>query len=87
MYHYNLAFVLVGMSDQVVSIFSHLLPLERFTHDVKGFASLADVPVGTEWPLNTFVILNDETDWSIRLFKERFGGKRGSYFVRPMPIN
>jgi hypothetical protein len=24
MYHYNLAFVLVGMSDQVVSIFSHL---------------------------------------------------------------
>ncbi len=75
MYHYNLAFVLVGMSDQVVSIFSHLLPLERFTHDVKGFASLADVPAGTEWPLNTFVILNDETDWSIRLFKERFGGK------------
>ena len=44
MYHYNLAFVLVGMSDQVVSIFSHLLPLERFTHDVKGFASLADFP-------------------------------------------
>ena len=51
------------------------LPLERFTHDVKGFASLEDVPAGTEWPLNTFVILNDEIDGSIRLFKERFGGK------------
>ena len=75
MYHYNLAFVLVGMPDQVVSIFSHLLPLERFTHDVKGFSSLMEVPSGTEWPLNTFVILNDERSWSMRQFKEKFGGK------------
>ena len=75
MYHYKLAFVLVGMPDQVVSIFSHLLPLERFTHDVKGFSSLMEVPSGTEWPLNTFVILNDERSWSMRQFKEKFGGK------------
>jgi diguanylate cyclase (GGDEF)-like protein/PAS domain S-box-containing protein len=75
MYHYSLAFVLVGMPDQVVSIFSHLLPLERFSHDVKGFSSLTEVPSGGEWPLNTFVILNDETEWSMRLFKEKFGGK------------
>ena len=75
MYHYKLAFVLVGMPDQVVSIFSHLLPLERFTHDVKGFSSLMEVPSGTEWPLNTFVILNDERSWSMRQFREKFGGK------------
>lgn len=49
MYHYNLAFVLVGMPDQVVSIFSHLLPLERFSHDVKSFASLAEVPAEGDW--------------------------------------
>ena len=75
MYHYNLAFVLVGMPDQVVSIFSHLLPLERFSHDVKSFASLAEVPAEGDWPRNTFVILNDETEWSLRQLKEKFGGK------------
>ena len=75
MYHYNLAFVLVGMPDQVVSIFSHLLPLERFSHDVKSFASLAEVPAEGDWPRNTFVILNDETGWSLRQLKEKFGGK------------
>ena len=75
MYHYNLAFVLVGMPDQMVSIFSHLLPLERFSHDVKSFASLAEVPAEGDWPRNTFVILNDETEWSLRQLKEKFGGK------------
>ena len=70
MYHYNLAFVLVGMPDQVVSIFSHLLPLERFSHDVKSFASLAEVPAEGDWPRNTFVILNDETEWSLRQLME-----------------
>ena len=75
MYHYNLAFVLVGMPDQVVPIFSHLLPLERFSHDVKSFASLAEVPAEGDWPRNTFVILNDETEWSLRQLKEKFGGK------------
>ena len=75
MYHYNLAFVLVGMPDQMVSIFSHLLPLERFSHDVKSFASLAEVPAECDWPRNTFVILNDETEWSLRQLKEKFGGK------------
>ncbi|MBQ9573381.1 MAG: sensor domain-containing diguanylate cyclase [Acidaminococcaceae bacterium] len=75
MYHYDLAFVLVRMPDQVVSIFSHLLPLERFSHDVKGVSSLEEVPSGTEWPLNTFVILNDETEWSMRKLREKFGGK------------
>ena len=76
MYHYNLAFVLVGMPDQVVSIFSHLLPLERFTHDVNGFASLADVPAGTEWPLNTFVILNDERGRPLQGRPHREGPRR-----------
>ncbi len=65
MYHYNLEFVLVGMPDQVVSIFSHLMPLERFTHDVKGFASLAEVPAGTEWPLNTLTkITKSSVQWA-----------------------
>ena len=75
MYHYKLAFVLVGMSDEVTSIFAHLLPLERFEHDVKSYPSLVEIPAGAEWPPNTFVILNDETEWSMRHFREKFGGK------------
>lgn len=75
MYHYNLEFVLVGMPDQINSLFSVISPLERFSHEIKSFPSLSVIPDGNDWPLNTYVILSDETEWSVRQLRGKFGGK------------
>ena len=73
MYHYQLEFVLIGMPEEIVSIFSGLEPLERFTHEVKSFASPADAPDNCDWPLNTWVVASDEAGASVKALREKFG--------------
>lgn len=75
MYNYELVFVLIGMPEEMVSIFSDITPLNGFTHRVEVFSGLSEIPRKKAWPPRTYVVLRGDGNTVIRELREIFGAE------------